>query len=344
MEHQTDFSYIKPLYLFCNIFGVLPPHSFGTQPTPVSLNFKLYTLFHMVTVFAVYVYSSTGRTNYLYDNLDVTVALTDKLAHLVLMILNLLVRITFVFCKSTTIKVFINKAYHISRKNQFRCFTRRSFWVQFAIFNVYMLAIIAYDAYVWTSTVGLSIFRFYIGRSFFYYVCNVVVFVIFESAFLIRDLFKSLNEVLEIGVKGLVVTNGYVLTEFNIKAITTVVYPECDLRRVRKYYNAICDLVDNFNTIYGFTILLVIIFIISYTLNLTNLLIVYAMDSSKNINGSKYGNNLIVLNFLWIVTMLIFASLLAHSCANSICQSENLAAVCFTCLNEIPTIPKTPKE
>jgi hypothetical protein len=36
--------------------------------------------------------------------------------------------------------------------------------------------------------------------------------------------------------------------------------------------------------------------------------------------------------------------MLAHSCANAVCESNKITAICFTWLGEIPTIPVSNKD
>lgn len=303
MHTQADWSYVKSLYIMCNILGFLPPHKFGADVTPVTLCYKLYTLCLIFLTIALFVDSWYGRENYVYDTMDVTVAITDKIANVALSLVNVVLRFFFVFWNSKILKTFINKTYEISKKTEFKCFTPKCFNLQFIIFNVYMTFIILFDGYVWNSTQGFKVFRFYIGRSVMYYVSNVVVFFMFHSALIIKHLFTSLNFSLKTTLKNIfkVKNPEHVLTPTKIKTITT----SCaDLKRLRVYYNQICDLVDNFNKLYGLGILSVIIFAISYILNLTDLLLVYAVRKSK-MQGFSYGNDLIILSVLWMMTLLV---------------------------------------
>ncbi|EEZ99385.1 gustatory receptor 88 [Tribolium castaneum] len=325
MTMQSDCSYIKSLYVTCNILGFLPPHNLGTNPLPVSLRFKIYTLCHIFLSIFVFFYSSFGRETYLYDSYDPTVGITDKIANVTLSLLSVVLRVFFVFWNGKSLKEFLNRAYEISKKEEFKCFSPRYFNLQFIGFNCYMVLIIGFDGWVWNSTVGFRIFRYYVGRSVMYYASNTVVFFVSHSALIIKRLFVSLN----------------LLLEDELGKILGCKKPE--LRKIRIYYNQICGLCDNFNKIFGFVILSVIIFTISYILNLTDLLLVYAVRK-KEIKGFTYGNDLIVLSILWMLTLLIFSFFLAHSCAKAVSETDQITTICFNYLNKISTVPKNYEE
>ncbi|KAJ3664564.1 hypothetical protein Zmor_000121 [Zophobas morio] len=345
---STDWGYINPLYLWCTTFGIFPPHKFGDNVSPVSLKFKIYVLLLIPTIISISVYSLIGRENFLYTSLDVTVATTDLLAEITLTLLNVVLRLLFVFCYHNPIKTFLNKIYRISKEPHFKCYTVRNFWVQFCGFNIYMVFVMVFDVYIWSSTMGWTIYKFYIGRTFMIYACNITLLFIVHSALITKQLFTSLHHLLKTIVGNLVCENdaksGYILTEFKVKAATKTNYNCCHLREVRKYYNEICGLVDDFNNIYGTVILLVMIYVIAYILNLTDMLLVYSNAKSRNINGVEYGTELTLLCVSWMITLLLFSFLLAKSCSNAVSESENILTVCFIWLNEIPTIPKTFKQ
>ncbi|XP_044259377.1 uncharacterized protein LOC123007926 [Tribolium madens] len=317
---QTDCGYIKLLYLTCNILGFLPPHKFGTEALPVSFRFKIYTLCHIFVSILVFFYSSYGRERYLYDSFDPTVAITDKIANVTLSLVNVILRVSFVFFNGKIVKEFLNGVFKLSKIDGFRCFTPRNFNFQLICFNFYMILIIGFDGWVWNSTLGFAIFRYYVGRSVMYYASNTVVFFVFHSASIIKNFFVSLNLLLE------------------RRKVDKV-----ELQKIRVYYNEICGLCDTFNKIFGFVILSVIVFTISYILNLSDLLLVYAVKK-REIRGFTYGNDLIVLSVLWMLTLLIFSVLLAHECASAVSASENITAICFSYLNKIPAIPKSYEE
>jgi hypothetical protein len=299
MEPHTDLSYVRPLHRLCNILAILPPHELGNRPTPVSFAFKFYTCVHIFIVLAIYAYSSYGREKYVYASLDITVVITDKLANLTFTLLNVLLRVFFTFRSSNAFKTFLNSSYHISRKREFNCLTRARFNTHFVIFNLYMAAILIFDAYVWITSLGLNVFQFYVGRSIMFYVCNTTVFWIFQSALLIKHLFTSLNSLLEITLKNVCVS------EYIAELRNRTNYRCSDLKQVRRYHNNICDLVDDFNRIYGIIVLAVTVCTICYVLNLTDILLVYASDSAKDIQGSRYGCELSIVCLSWIATLLV---------------------------------------
>ncbi|RZC39611.1 uncharacterized protein BDFB_000669 [Asbolus verrucosus] len=342
-KQVADCRYIKPLYTLCNILAILPPHVFGNNPSRTSVCFKIYTVIHIFIAVGIYIHSSYGRENYVYNIMDVTVSLTDKLANFTLSSFNVVLRFILVFYNDRTIKTFLNDAYEISKQSEFVCFTTRSFQMQFLAFNLYMAFLLVFDTFVWIRSVGFKMFQFYLGRSLMYYTCNTMIFFMFQSALLIKHLFASLNNSLETITKNLVcndVRRQYILTEFKMVKSSTITNYQCfDIKRIRKLHNKICSLVDSFNDAYGFVILSVILVIITYILNLTDLVLVYAVDKTKSIDGAQYGAELIILCGFWIITLLMFSVFLAHSCANAVLESEKLSIVCFVWLNEIPTIP-----
>ncbi|KAJ3664567.1 hypothetical protein Zmor_000124 [Zophobas morio] len=345
---KSDLCYLKPLYTLCNFLAITPPHSYGSCVTSVSIRFKMYTLLHIAIDLLLYVHSSYGRENYIYQTMDVTVALTDKIANFMLTFFNVMLRVVLIFANGKTTKLFYNQMYDLSVHDLFEACSPRVFRIHFAIFNFYMVALILSDAYLWINSVGVRMFQYYVGRSFTYYMCNLSIFLIFHSVLPIKHFFASLGTFLETLVKNLVCSDDdgrkeYVLSEFRIQSVP--VKDSCyDLRKVRKYYNSICDMVDNFNQIYGLAILMVIIVVITYVLNLTDLLLVYGVSKDKNIGGASYGTDLIILCGFWMVTLLMFTILLAYGCAGAISKSENVAKICFFWINEIPSLPTSHRD
>jgi hypothetical protein len=136
------------------------------------------------------------------------------------------------------------------------------------------------------------------------------MFLISHSDLPIKHLFTSLEVGLETIVKNLVCDSDarreYFVAEFKMsKNLRRLKYHHADLRIVRKHYNTICTLVDDFNTMYGFIILMVILVVVAYVLNLTDLLLVYGVTKVKDIDGVQFGTDLTVVCGLWIVTLLV---------------------------------------
>ncbi|XP_015832937.2 putative gustatory receptor 28b [Tribolium castaneum] len=348
MKEVPGWRNMKPLYYLCNFLAVTPPHSLGNTVTPVSLRFKLYTIVHIFIIIALYAHSSYGRENFIYGSMNMTVAITDKIANFMLTFFNVSLRIILVFSKGKVIKSFFNQGYELSKQEIFNCCSKKSFRMNFAIFNLYMVLLLLFDAYLWISSVGVRMFQYYIGRSFTYYVCNTTIFLIFHSVLPIKRFFTSLGIAFDNIMKNLICEidgrHEFFLAEFK-SAKTPPNKLNCyDLRRVRKNYNSICELVDAFNNIYGLAMLEIIIVVITYVLNLTDLFLVYGMSKSRNIEGVSFGTNLVILCALWITTLLLFTILLAYGCAGATSEAEKIAKICFYWLNEIPTMPVSIKD
>lgn len=309
-KEVTDWRNMKPLYYLCNFLAVTPPHILGNTVTPVSKCFKIYTVIHIFIIIGLYIHSSYGRENFVYGSMNMTVAITDKIANFMLTFFNVSLRIILVFQKGKVIKTFFNEGYELSKQDMFNCCSRRSFRLNFAIFNLYMVVLLLFDAYLWINSVGVRMFQYYVGRSFTYYVCNTTIFLIFHSVLPIKRFFASLGVAFDKIMKNLIceidARKEIFLSDFkSAKSVPQIKFNCYDLRRIRKNYNSICELVDAFNNIYGFAMLEIIIVVITYVLNLTDLFLVYGVSKTRNIEGAHFGTNLVILCALWITTLLV---------------------------------------
>lgn len=310
-KEKTDLNYLKPLYSLCNFLAITPPHIYGNSVNPVSLRFKMFTVLNIFIIIVLYVHSSFGRENYIYPNMDGTVALTDKIANFTLTFFNIILRFMLVFYNGKTMKKFFNLGFELSTQNIFECYCKRTFRIHLLIFNIYMITLVIFDAYLWINSVGLRMFQYYLGRSLTYYMCNISIFLIFHSVLPIKHFFSSLGTSLETVIKNLVCDDDddgrkeYIISEFKIRNSSESNCNCCDLRKIRKYYNSICEMVDYFNDIFGLIILMVIAVVITYVLNLTDLLLVYGVSKGKKIDGVQYGTDLIILCGMWMVTLLV---------------------------------------
>jgi hypothetical protein len=310
MKQENNWQYLKPLYNLCNVLAITPPHQFGNSATAVSARFKIYTAIHIVGNVVLYIHSSYGRETFVYPVLESTVALTDKLANLILALFNVATRVIFIFYNDKITKAFFSQGYQLSKQETLTSYCKRSFTAQFAAFNLYMFVLLMFDGYFWINSIGLTIFQFYLGRSLMYYSLVTTMFLISHSVLPLKHLFASLGVGLETIVKNLVCDSDarreYFVAEFKMsKNLRRLKYHHADLRIVRKHYNTICTLVDDFNTMYGFIILMVILVVVAYVLNLTDLLLVYGVTKVKDIDGVQFGTDLTVICGLWIVTLLV---------------------------------------
>ncbi|CAH1374173.1 unnamed protein product [Tenebrio molitor] len=349
MKQENNWQYLKPLYNLCNVLAITPPHQFGNSATAVSARFKIYTVIHIVGNVVLYIHSSYGRETFVYPVLESTVALTDKLANLILALFNVATRVILIFYNDKITKAFFSQGYQLSKQETLTSYCKRSFIAQFAAFNLYMFVLLMFDGYFWINSIGLTIFQFYFGRSLMYYSLVTTMFLISHSVLPLKHLFASLGVGLETIVKNLVCDSDarreYFVAEFKMsKNLRRLKYHHADLRIVRKHYNTICTLVDDFNTMYGFIILMVILVVVAYVLNLTDLLLVYGVTKVKDIDGVQFGTDLTVVCGLWIVTLLGFAIFLAYGCVGAVSESEKISKICFFWLNEIPTIPVSNEE
>lgn len=308
MKVKRDANYIRPLYIWCNILGILPLYNFQEDISAVSNRFKIFTIFHIMITISIFGYSDYGRKTFLYGDLDMTVVATDKIAHVLLTFLNVAARYLFIFHHGEKVKQFFNSAYCVSKKCDLYLFTHQSFTIQFICVNLYIAFLLIFDSFVWIGSLGLRIFKFYAGRSLLYYISNIIIFLMFQTSIMIQHFLKSVNSSLDTTLKNLIcndVRREYFLAEFRINGLTKTDYTFSDVKKIRILYSQICDLVDKFNAIFGFIILITTLFAVSYMLNLTDLALVYALNKSRNIQGSEYGFDLMILCILWMTTLLV---------------------------------------
>jgi hypothetical protein len=195
MKQEHSWQYLKPLYNLCNVLAITPPHQFGNSATAVSARFKLYTLIHIVGNVVLYIPSSHGRETFVYPVLESTVALTDKLANLILALFNIATRVILIFYNDKITKAFFSQGYQLSKQETLTCYCRRSFTAQFAAFNLYIIVLLMFN---------ILLFNYHLSH----------------SVLPIKHLFASLEVGLETIVKNLVcdseATREYLMAEFKM--------------------------------------------------------------------------------------------------------------------------------
>ncbi|KAL3289159.1 hypothetical protein HHI36_003595 [Cryptolaemus montrouzieri] len=285
--------------LLTNILLILPPLSDKIR------FYKCYTLIAAICLTAVFVCSSIGRYNMIYATVELEpiLSILDQVSQTLLHVSNLVSSTWLTYFSQTSYQEFTKKLARISKILNLPWLKLKSLYKLFMVFVIFVCAAIGYDAYIWISTLGMECFKLYALKGIQFFQCSLNAFMMYSFSLHIKNLFKEINNQIALQVE----------KDFRRKQhfpLRKTIAPIIALERNKlKYFisvhNEICDLVDDFNSIFGFNVVLIVFNSMLNILFNSGLIAVYASKDSTALKGVHYGIDLTISRFQWITVSLV---------------------------------------
>ncbi|KAJ8941036.1 hypothetical protein NQ318_015512 [Aromia moschata] len=335
-----------------NLFHLAVPHfmSFITHLpvlAPISNPpiHKFYAIILQLAIIVGFCYSVYGKQTPLFDTYSYIVKLVDQIATFVLTLTNISTITLTVFCYPKKFGKILRDLSHFD--SRVSCvFKRKMCLFVFTViaFHVMVAITIIMDWYAWSSGVGFNMYKFYVARDFQIYHVSVTMLLVFWMAVEIGCRFSALNDLLtKVSANFCYVKLDGPSKEFAHRAQLKLNYR--GIKSIAKLHNFLCDILNDFNRIFGLILLFAVVFFITFIVLYTIALITYTiMDDS--INGVTFGVTLLLACVFWVLHSMIRAhidehipevTLLALAAAGDhlAVTANKTSIICYSILNDV---------
>ncbi|KAJ8951521.1 hypothetical protein NQ318_000218 [Aromia moschata] len=321
-DYNSDIRYIFDLIKLSVKLAIIPPLEEAREKNN---NFKYYSL----TFIAITVLGNAFR---LYGLVVYFIPIskgTSIVLGVVLIIGSTLMSIVTIlvamFNRDTWI-TFINMFKYIDHKlnkGQVMVEGRNLLKVEIMTWHVIILCIFGYDAYVWYSSYGWTLFRFSLFRYINYYHCVMSILVVHHFAKALRARFKRIN--------------GLLVKSNDLRKIIKRLIPKTDsshfnnlkcINDVTDYYLFLSELVDMFNKLFGWQIFFMTEILIVMLLELMNSFML-AIDFTQVTTDAHHDLRTIFFLVALSVVLILFHAQVVLYCEDVNEESRRTLAVCY---------------
>ncbi|KAG5880336.1 hypothetical protein JTB14_019815 [Gonioctena quinquepunctata] len=295
-EKKSSLPSLDRISIICNILGLAPTRN-------STWKFKTYAMVLLLLNVIGSIYSCLGKLEPEFDTYNMVIKIVDQAASL---FLSLAVTTTVVL----VVMVYPQKIHGI--RDSLLEFDeglaldrscgrlKKIFWISAMITLMMVPTIVVLDSWVWLENVELKLYKYYIVRNVQYCQITAVMMLWFWTGMEIFQRFSVLNahlmdnfggDLLGCGRFSLISSENAVEVSFeNIRD---------SLRKITKYHNFLCEMVDEVNELFGIIILLHVLFFTAYTVQYTLVLIFYTVLGGS-IDGQQFGGMLRFVSLAWI--------------------------------------------
>lgn len=305
-HYRCTIKYLQFLHNLGVILAVIPPYDYNNVPVEINENYKSYPTFVALLMLTGYVISVIARINNSYPNLSsFTLVVTDASLSFVLTIGNLLSIIAPCLWYSKTVITFLNTFskidnFHGLHRKKMEAKQRKNIFVELLIGHSFLIILFVWDAFVWVKKLGIVAFRSYFYRDLQSYYSYIIVMIMYNFTYIIKNRFENLNVALGSDTVVSTINNINLMCspEFNkMRAINKV-------RQLSMQYEMLMDQIGMFNQIFGWQILFTTATIVVGLLNTLDILISYGNFGNSHA-GVGFGIELIVLSISWSLLQLV---------------------------------------
>ncbi|CAH1979830.1 unnamed protein product [Acanthoscelides obtectus] len=169
---------------------------------------------------------------------------------------------------------------------------------------------------------GARIVKYYILRDMQWYVQTIAVYLVIIVAHKFKIMFEELNVCLQ---------------SYSTESDTSERDEKVQLiLKLRKRYNHLADLVQEFNDVFGLTIFFAVLFTMAMAVFSIHRAIVFSLFVSDD-PGRLW---IILASILWTIVVTLQALLLAASCSSMEKEARRTEKICYSLVNEAPAMLK----
>lgn len=304
---RPSITYHFPLYIVSVTTGLACPTELKRYVAKNSVYHRVYSVFLVVVIVGLSLYSAYGRYVAAYKYLLQTVRINDIMQQALLLISTVYAILNVTFCGSQKLNEYFNKLKCIDNH---LCTTidlkRRKilYYIRFFLVHVTMLVLCVCDYLAWSYAMGYGIWKYYSFRLFTYYLNIIVVMQITSFACTLKTRFQILNECLINTFKSISNQPKDAINELRSKIIRPVLPPCMNLRGVITIHDLLCDIVDLLNDFYGFNIVLLVANIIVNIVMALNVVLIFG-TGIQALSEKDSAEVIVALNVGWAALFLV---------------------------------------
>lgn len=297
----TSLYNINLLRVIGKYLAILPPECcINSEEGTYSLNgfYKWYTISVLVFIIIGYSLSVWGRFKEIYNTFPSnTLVVTDIGLNVSAIITNIL-SITLpsmVYLKQygTFFKTFQDLDMHFTENGPEM--KRHRFYTFFAVTHILFISLSLYNAYIWNTSYGFVVYRYYIFENIQNYHIFIMVITIFILTRAIAQRFKRINTALE----ELTLNSKIYVRSLHCNADLTKWELFETVRQLSTFYEKQIAQVHLFNEVFGWQILFLSLYIIMGLLNALDILILFGSLDLSEVGNGIHVDELTGINILW---------------------------------------------
>lgn len=231
---------LKLIFYLATFFGILPPYSFQKRTFRFVAQFRFYSLLLLILISYAYYDSVYGKIKFLHKYMRETTIIIQSILYLLVAGFNIISIIEIAFRNTKRLSKCLNlicEAHTISPER------KTNVLIYFISGYVLLLFVLFYDGFIWDKTITFRLYKYYIPSRVQYVFIYTVLLLVFGLARSVYLKFHSINKTLILDI-----------TRNEEERKKRAFYKE-----LLDLYTKITEIVEIFNTIFGWIIFALLI-------------------------------------------------------------------------------------
>ncbi|XP_065169569.1 gustatory receptor 68a-like [Atheta coriaria] len=310
---KINLSTLKPLHIIGKYLGIWP--SFDTSTMEVCNCYFWYGVLMLIILISQQIYMILGRVTIL-DQIDNSVFITMLLADVTTTATNISAIVNINFLQAKRLQTFLQEIHSLEstfcniRKDE--CGERRRFYIELITGHIVIAAYMIYNTWQWTGVIGWQMSQYSLMHDLQFYHILIMVLLIRNYVLLIKYKIETLNFMLE----------NCGPNKYN---------QEWNLDSLSKLYTKVSNVIDGFNEIFGWNLMVLQVQLIANLLGPLNLALVYG---GATFMGKQMDFNLYILCFIWFITPLMNMLTVISACDKTKREAAKVPKICYNLISD----------
>ncbi|XP_017776025.1 PREDICTED: uncharacterized protein LOC108562261 [Nicrophorus vespilloides] len=284
-----------------------------------------------------YAYTTYGKIVYVRKTMTITGFLIDVGSDLTLILANLISIVGINLMNGNTVSIFLTNMKKIDYELQYLPSESKHlnmrFVMEMILIHIYMIIFFTYNLCMWMSTLGMDIYKFFFLKDFQNYYIIVLTMLLRNYAYAIKYRMEVLNGILARGEW--TQTNKILVANYSAKLKTK---QNWTLKKITKQFTNLTNLIDLYNKIFGWQFVSLYIVIVFNLLLPINLALIYG-SGEKDIDGFKYGSELVIVCIMWASLPIITGFAIFSACNHATEEINQTSVISYNLIQELGEAP-----
>lgn len=258
---------LKPMLIANKFLAIFPPYTFGKQSTSLSIYYKIYNVLFTVFLISAYIYHVYGKlTCDKFESWDSTLNVVDYISNFLLMAVSIATCI-LTLRNYNRLQCFLYSLEQFDKTTKKPYKEKKQFETMAPTLKCFTLTIIIIDSITYSRAITMEVYKYYLVRSIFWYHFCESLFFKFWMSHEILFRFQYLNQLLTKAVskhKATYFEHGIITPNFQVKTVESARKDTIRLRNFSCWFDDLCNIVDNYNEVFGPILLGSVLYNISF--------------------------------------------------------------------------------
>ncbi|XP_017776024.1 PREDICTED: putative gustatory receptor 28b [Nicrophorus vespilloides] len=335
---KTNIRSLETLHTLCKTMAILPPVNLCNVEDYKSK--YLYGSAAACLLLFSYVYTIYGKIVYVQKTMSVTGFVIDVGSDLTLIVANLISIVGINLMNGNIVSIFLTNMKKIDIDFQYIPSESKHpnirFVMEMVLIHIYMIIFFTYNLYTWMSTLGMHIYKFFFLKDFQSYYIIVLAMLLRNYAYAIKYRMEVLNGILTRGEWSQ--TNNICANYSGSASAKIKTKQQWTLKKITKQFTNLTNLIDLYNKIFGWQFVSLYIVIVFNLLLPINLALIYG-SGEKDIDGFKYGSELVIVCIMRASLPIITALAIFSACNHATDEIKLTSVISYNLIQELGEVP-----